>query len=155
MTTKIAKPVLKNKSWLIFENGRKIGTVRAVNRQYLVKIKDRQMELAPTVDVIKNKFDVEFLRYQPADTKSTIVSDYPVVEPVHNPVYNLLHRIPVYTKKLGSRCWYGAGYYAININGNWRVELCPKAIYLIRNKFCGPFKTREEADAVSGTNTLV
>jgi hypothetical protein len=155
MTTKIAKPVLKNKSWLIFEDGHKIGTVRAVNRQYLVKIKDRQQEVVPTVDVIKNKFNVEFLKYQPSDNKHTIVSDYPTVGEVHNPVYNLLHRIPVYTIKQRSRCWYGAGYYAININGHWQVELCPKVIYLIRNKFCGPFKTRDEANAVSSKNTLV
>jgi hypothetical protein len=155
MTTKIAKPVLKNKSWLIFEDGHKIGTVQAVNRQYLVKIKDRQQELAPTVDVVKNKFNVEFLKYQPAVNKATIVSDYPTVGAVYNPVYNLLYRIPMYTQKPRSRCWHGAGYYAVNINGQWRAELCPKVIYLTRNKFCGPFKTREEADAVFGKNTLV
>ena len=74
MTTKIAKPVLKNKSWLIFEDGHKIGTVQAVNRQYLVKIKDRQQELAPTVDVVKNKFNVEFLMTRSTKCYSVINS---------------------------------------------------------------------------------
>jgi hypothetical protein len=154
MNTKIAKPVLKNKSWIILEDGQKVGTVNAVNRQYLVKFTTGQQEVVPSTETVKKRFNVEFEKYQPGP-QTTIVSDYPTVGPVYNPVYDIIKRVPMYTQQRRSRCWYAAGYYAINYNGSWNIELCPKIIHLNRNPFCGPFKTRDEADAISGTNTLV
>jgi hypothetical protein len=155
MTAKIAKPIVKNKSWLLIEDGRKVGSVNAVNRQYLVKFTTGQQEVVPSADTIRKQFNVEFEKYQGSPQQTTIVSDYPTVGSVHNPVYDIMRRIPMYTQQRRSRCWYAAGYYAVNYNGNWCVELCPKIIHLARNPFCGPFKTRDEADEVSSTNTLV
>jgi hypothetical protein len=154
MKTKIAKPILKNKSWVILEDGQKVGTVNAVNRQYLVKFTTGQQEVVPSTETVKKQFNVEFEKYQPKP-QTTIVSDYPTVGAVYNPVYDIMRRIPMYTVKRRSRCWYAAGYYAINYNNAWTIELCPKVIHLARNPFRGPFKTRDDADAVSGTNTLV
>jgi hypothetical protein len=154
MKTKIAKPILKNKSWVILEDGQKVGTVNAVNRQYLVKFTTGQQEVVPSTETVKKRFNVEFEKYQPGP-QTTIVSDYPTVGAVHNPVYDIMRRIPMYTQQRRSRCWYAAGYYAINYNGAWNIELCPKVIHLARNPFRGPFKTRDDADEVSGTHTLV
>jgi len=147
MKTKIAKPVLKNKSWLLFENGKKVGSVNSINRQYVVKLQGGQQEILPNAEIVRKKFNVEFEKYVPV-TQTSIVSEYPTVGTVYNPMYNIIQRIPVYTQQRRSRCWFAAGYYAINYNGDWRTELCPKVIHLNRNPFAGPFKTQKEADSV-------
>ena len=154
MTTKIAKPIVKNKSWLIIEDGCKVGSVNAVNHQYLVKFTTGQQQVVPNADIIRKQFNVEFEKYQYCP-KTSVVSDYPTVGTVYNPVYDVIKHIPIYTQQRRSRCWYAAGYYAINYNGIWAVELCPKIIHLNRNSFYGPFKTKEEANAVHSKNTLV
>jgi len=154
MTAKIAKPIVKNKSWLLIEDGQKVGSVSAVNRQYLIKFTTGQQEVVPSADRVKKQFNVEFEKYQ-TGPQTTIVSDYPTVGAVYNPVYNIVKRIPMYTQQRRSRCWYAAGYYAVNYNGTWSVELCPKVIHLNRNTFCGPFKTQEDADESHSKNTLV
>jgi hypothetical protein len=154
MTAKIAKPIVKNKSWLLIEDGQKVGSVNAVNRQYLVKFTTGQQEIVPNADLVKKRFNVEFEKYQ-TGPETTIVSDYPTVGPVYNPVYNIVKRIPMYTQQQRSRCWFAAGYYAINYNGVWSVELCPKVIHLNRNQFYGPFTSHDHATAVYSKNTLV
>jgi hypothetical protein len=154
MTAKIAKPIVKNKSWLLIEDGRKVGSVSAVNRQYLIKFTTGQQEVVPSADRIKKQFNVEFEKYQ-TGPQTTIVSDYPTVGAVYNPVYNIVKRIPMYTQQRRSRCWYAAGYYAVNYNGTWTIELCPKVIHLNRNAFRGPFKTQDDADESYSKNTLV
>jgi hypothetical protein len=65
---------------------------------------------------------------------------------VYNPIWDVQHKLPLYTKNKKSRSWYAAGWYQVKQRRTWTIEQSPKLITLQRYQYQGPFYTKEEAN---------
>lgn len=141
----IAKPVVKNKYWIVEEDGNKVATIQAVEEGGFSFVHDNTRETFASIKMISKKYNIEFVKAE--KTKSARNSDvygYPCKGNSYNEIYDVARRLPIYTTSLKSRSYFCAGYYLIKFNNSWIKEYCPKLITLNRYEFAGPFKTEEE-----------
>jgi len=138
-----AKPIVKNKFWILQDDNGKVGTVEK-NRGGFVLRTDNYTEEFKTIKTIKNKTNIVF--EDPAEKQKTFknqVNGFPTDSKPYNAVYNVKERLPIFTKKEKSKSWHAAGYYRVTINGNTETMFCPKLILLQRYNYIGPVKTRD------------
>ena len=137
----LAKPVIKNKFWILQEDDRKIGTVENTHNGFLVRAYDREAEFN-TIKTIKNRTNIIFeeapdVKIRPEWQVNGFITD----SKPYNAVYDVKRRLPLFTKKNKSKSWYAAGYYQIEINGTEEIHFCPKLILLQRYEYRGPAKS--------------
>lgn len=138
-----AKPIVKNKFWILQEDDRKVGTVEKNRTGFLVKTPTHAEEFK-TIKTIKNATNIVF--EDPADQKKQFenhVNGFPTDCKPLNAVYNVKDRLPIFTKDEKSKSWFAAGYYRVTINGKTKTMFCPKLILLQRYDYMGPVKTRD------------
>ena len=138
-----AKPVIKNKFWILQDDNGKIGTVEKSKQGFLLKAGD-VLEEFKTIKTIKNKTNIVF--EDPAQKQKSFenqVNGFPTDCKPLNAVYNVKDRLPIFTKKDKSKSWYAAGYYRVTVNGKTETMFCPKLILLQRYDYIGPVKTRD------------
>ena len=139
-----AKPVVKNKYWIVEDDGRKVGTIQ-VAEDGVVLVQDNRRLKYPSIKVLGTAHNIRFVREQRTQTASVdSVYDYPCRTVPYNAIYDLRLRLPLYTTTRKSRSYRCAGYYLVCIDSQWIEEFCPKKIILTRNKFLGPFQSREQ-----------
>jgi hypothetical protein len=145
MTERIAKPVVKNKFWVVEDHGQKIATIQARDDGGFVYVHDEQREYFSNVKNIKQKYDIKFsnLERSKKDNSKTVY-DYPVTGKTFNQVWDVQRRLPIYSKTAKSKSLYCAGYYLIKINSVWTEAFCPKNITLNRYAFIGPFQNKQQ-----------
>lgn len=145
MSERIATPIVKNKFWVVEEQGRRVATIQAREDGGIVYVHDEEREYFPSVNILKKKYNIKFS--STAKSKK-ITSDevygYPVTGKSYNQVYDVVRKLPVYSKSPKSKSLYCAGYYLIKLNDVWTATYCPKNITLNRYDFCGPFRTEKE-----------
>jgi len=138
-----AKPIVKNKYWILKEDDRKIGTVEKNNAGFEVRVND-QVGTFKTIKTLENKTNIRFETTE--DKKLNFenqVNGFPTESKPHNGVFNVQQRLPLFTKKPKSKSWYAAGYYRVTVNGTTEIMFCPKLILLQRYDYMGPAKTRD------------
>jgi hypothetical protein len=138
-----AKPIIKNKFWILQQDNRKVGTVEQKPQGYVVRINDTS-DSFKTIKTIKNRTNIVF--EDSVEQKKSFenqVNGFPTDSKPHNAVYNVKQRLPLFTKKPKSKSWYAAGYYRVTVNGNTQTVFCPKLILLQRYDYMGPVKTRD------------
>jgi hypothetical protein len=146
MSELIAKPVVKNKFWVVEKSGEKIATIQATNNG-IVYVHDEQREYFTTVTNLKQKYKIKFGSADKVKrTISQMVHGYPVNSKAYNEVWDVQRRLPIYGKTPKSKSLFCAGYYLIKLNGIWTEQYCPKNITLSRYEFLGPYKTKEEME---------
>jgi hypothetical protein len=146
MSELIAKPVGKNKFWVVEDSGNKIATIQATNNG-IVYVHDEQREYFSTVKNLKQKYNIKFGSAEKVKHHvSKLVYGYPVSGKTYNEVWDVQRRLPIYSKTLKSKSLFCAGYYLIKLNGIWSQQYCPKNITLSRYEFLGPYKTKEEME---------
>lgn len=145
MSERIATPVVKDKFWVVEEQGTKIATIQAKDDGGFVYVHDDQREYFPSVKILKQKYNIKFAN-KDKQTKAKLnhLYGYPVSGRAYNQVYDVRRRLPVYSKTAKSKSLFCAGYYLIKFNGTWTAAFCPKNITLNRYPFTGPFTTEEE-----------
>lgn len=144
MTT-IAKVIIPNKSWLLEDNGLKIGTLNKQRSSYYILKNGEEVPIGNANDV-KEKLGIIFnntLETKPS-LKEHSVYDFPCNSKPYGAVYNIRRKLPIYAKSTKSKSQYCAGYYAIKFRKGWVKSYCPKLITLDRYPFYGPFKTELE-----------
>ena len=62
MSDIIAKPVVKNKFWIVEEGGEKIATIQAIEEGGFAYVHDEQRELFPSIKMISKKYNIEFVK---------------------------------------------------------------------------------------------
>ena len=148
MTELKAKPVIKNKFWIVEQDGEKVATIQAVDEGGFVYVHDDQRERFPTVRLLKNKLNIVFDKTSvkaPRKIETAAeVYGYPSGFKSYNCLYDVSRRLPIFTKSPKSKSYFCAGHYAIKFNNTWTRAFCPKLITLQRYEFVGPFKTKEE-----------
>tara|TARA_B110000971_G_scaffold191756_1_gene203576 strand:- start:266 stop:742 length:477 start_codon:yes stop_codon:yes gene_type:complete len=148
MTLK-AKPVLKDKFWIVENNEERIGTMAWNDDRYLFSSgietcffdNKRQMKQKFGVDII-------WTDISPSNTvtltKDRIVHGFPTSVTPYNTLYDVKRKLPLFTKSDKSKSAYCAGYYIIEFEKGWVKSHCPKLITIERYNFKGPFKTELE-----------
>lgn len=148
MTELIARPVLKNKYWIVESEGNKVATIQAVEDGGFVYVHDNERERFTTIKLLSKAHNVVFdstsTKKEKIITESHEAHGFPVTNKPWNTLWDVKHQFPVYTKTSKSKSFYCAGYYIIKFNNGWVKSYCPKFITLNRYEYQGPFKTKTE-----------
>ena len=146
MSDIIAKPVVKNKFWIVEEGGEKIATIQAIEEGGFAYVHDEQRELFPSIKMISKKYNIEFVKAEKPKKEKLDVYDvygFPTNTQPNNEVLDVQRYLPIYTKGAKSKSFFCAGYYIIKFSSTWVRAHCPKLITLNRYEYQGPFKTQE------------
>lgn len=146
MTELIAKPVLKNKYWIVEDRGTKIATIQAIEEGGFVYVQDTTRQKYNTIKLLSKEHNIVFDSNPKKEGKPSeySVHDYPIKQKPWNALWDVKHQFPIFTKTSKSKSFYCAGYYLIKFNNGWVKAYCPKFITLNRYTFQGPYKTKEE-----------
>jgi hypothetical protein len=146
MSETIARPVVKNKYWIVENSGNKVATIQAIEEGGYAYVHDDQRERFSSIKLISKKYNIEFAK--PGKIKPDGGSDvygYPATAKSYNKVYDVSRKLPIFSKSSKSRSFFCAGYYLVQYSNTWLQEFCPKLITLNRYKYMGPFKSAQEA----------
>lgn len=141
MTELKATPVVKDKFWIVKEDGEKIATIQAVEEGGFVFVHNDRREMFPTVNVLKKSLNIVFDKpsNRKAGKPAHEVHGFPCNHTPYNVLWDVTRKIPIYTKTDKSKSYFCAGYYLIKFANNWVKAYCPKLITLQRYEFQGPF----------------
>lgn len=142
----VAKPITKNKFWIVEEDGNKVATIQTTPSGVSF-VKNEKRENFVSINLLRDKYNISFEKSKRLKSMSVThdVSGYPCDHKPLNALYNVTMKLPVYTKTLKSKSFYCAGYYLVQYGHEYIIEFCPKLITLNRYEYCGPFTTKTQA----------
>ena len=144
----IALPVIDKQFWILKEDDRKVGNVEACAGGYQVKINNEVIAQYKTIKMVERNINIHFepsVKVEKRKEPIHFVHGYPAGGRVHNPIWNVPLKLPIYTKTKKSKSWHAAGWYTVKKGRHWAVVQDPKLILLQRYPYTGPFKSKEEA----------
>ena len=138
-----ARPIVKNKFWIVEENGNKIATLQATDNN-VVLVKDQQRIAFNDLSELENRYKIKFTK-SVKSKKPTIteIAGFPTDCVPFNVLYDIRKKIPIFTKTKKSKSYYCAGWYLIRYENTWTLDFCPKKIFLERNAYHGPFSSKD------------
>ena len=141
----LAKAVVKNKCWVVEDNGNKVGTI-LTNPYGVVYQHDQTREQFASLKLLSDKYNIVVDKTPPKRiiTESNTVYGYPCEHNANNALWDVKHKLPIFTKGKKSKSFFCAGYYIIKFNNGWVKSYCPKLITLNRYPYAGPYDTAEE-----------
>ena len=147
--TLIAKPVVKNQFWIVTDGNEKVGNVLADGSGFEVKLNGNKTHYKNT-KAIQKVANIEFQNFSSfsSSKKETPLSEYPTTGKVSNSVLDIKRKLHLFTKGTKSKCYYAAGWYTFKQGSEEKVIFCPKYIFIQRYEYRGPFKTKDEAEAL-------
>ena len=149
MTLK-AKPVLKDKFWIIENDEQRIGTMSWNDDRYMFSTSGETCFFDNKRDM-KQKFGADIIWTEVTTSNNNIPDELDLI--VHgfktsvkpyNTMYDVKRKLPLFTKSNKSKSAYCAGYYIIEFEKGWVKSFCPKLITIERYNSKGPFKTELE-----------
>ena len=145
MADRIARPVVKNKFWVVEDQGHRVATIQAVEDGGFVYVHDDQRERFTSIKILSEQYNITFDKSAKKSIKAAEnhIHGYPTQAKPHNELYDVSRRLPVYTKTAKSKSYFCAGYYIVQFESHWAKAYCPKLITLNRYPFRGPFATQE------------
>jgi len=152
-----AKTLVKDKFWIIEENGQKLGTLQKQdNNGWIFLSKKDAREVFHTPENLRERFGIDILTIDPVaetqpeeNTENNFeVHEYPVSQQPYNPMFDVQKQLPIYSKTPKSKSLFCAGYYIICFEKGWRKAYCPKLITLQRYTYKGPIKSKIEMQQV-------
>jgi len=141
-----AKPIVKNKFWIVEKDGEKVATIQR-NTQGVVYVHNNERKLFDNIKNLEKTYNISFdtkVQTKPKAVVTEDISGYPTAHRPHNILKDIKHKSFIYTKSAKSKSYFCAGYYIIEFSNNWMPSFCPKLITLQRYKFQGPFKSKLE-----------
>ena len=140
----VAKVVADKQFWILQEDDRKVGNIEAWDGGYQVRI-NNQVKQFKTIKLAARESNIVFAEEKAVSKPdNTAVHGYPVAGRCYNPVWDVVHHLPIYTKTAKSKSWFAAGWYSIKRGRNWKIVQDPKLIALQRYPYQGPFKNKEQ-----------
>ena len=143
----LAKAIVKNKCWVVEDNGHKVGTILAIPRGVVyVDDRDQHREQFTSLKLLSDKYNIVVDKTPPKRiiTESNTVHGFPFEHKPNNVLWDVKHKLPIYTKGSKSKSFFCAGYYIVKFNNGWVKSYCPKLITLNRYPYAGPYDTLEE-----------
>lgn len=144
-----AKEILKDKFWIVEEQGEKVGTLTKQDDGFLLS-KNGNVTMFPTIKDLSKTFGKNFLTakiYNEDQVVDKSVHGFPTRTYPYNSMFDIQRKLPLFTKSEKSKSIYCAGYYLVKFNVTWLKSFCPKLITIERNQYIGPFKTELEMRA--------
>ena len=142
-----AKTILKDKFWIVEEEGNNIGTLSWGDDRYMFSSKNKTM-FFDNQKQIKKEFGLDMsVEEMPEVTNKSLAKEiynFPTSVLPYNSMYDIKRKLPLFTKSVKSKSLYCAGYYIIRFEKGWVKSFCPKLITIERYDFKGPFKTEIE-----------
>lgn len=144
-----AKPVLKDKFWIVEQDNQRVGTLSWNDDRYIFSSSAETCFFDNTKQM-KKKFgtDVIFVNNSTITEqilpKENNIHGFPTSVTPHNSMYDVKRKLPLFTKSEKSKSMYCAGYYVIQFEKGWVKSFCPKLITVERYNTHGPFKTELE-----------
>ena len=139
-----AKTLVKDKFWIVEENGTKLGTLQKQNDNgWIFLSKSENREVFHTQESLFQKFGFHVFsepavkqeeeksvdKWDVKQAESFEVHGYPCSQKPHNPLWDVQKKLPLYTKTPKSKSMFCAGYYIVKFETvNWRKAYCPKII---------------------------
>lgn len=150
-----AKEVLKDKFWIVEDDGIKIGTLSVSEDQYMLSDSSGIKFFKSQVHFQKSlKSKVNWTDLAITETRAKETNGYPTNCLPFNSIYDVKRKLPLYTKSEKSKSLYCAGYYIIRFDKGWVKSFCPKLITIERYNSKGPFKTEiEMRQSLSNANS--
>jgi hypothetical protein len=137
----LAKSIVKDKFWIVENNGVKYATIQSAP-DGVVFVQDQNREKFPSIKTLKTKYNILFDRAKLTKNEkqnNKQVYGLPIKGKAFNIVYDVVRKLPIYTQSAKSKSCYCAGYYLVNIKGEWEEMFCPKLLVLQRHEFMGPY----------------
>jgi hypothetical protein len=132
--------------WILKQDNQKVGNIQAVDDGFQITIRNKTVSYK-TIPMLRTRENVEFEPAAKAAKESNrMVHGYDAGCRVYNPIWDVKHRLPLFTKDTKSKSWFAAGWYTVKQHRAWKVVQNPKLIVLERYKYQGPFHTKEEAN---------
>ena len=147
--TLIAKPVIDKQFWILQDGNQKVGNIEACAGGYQVKI-NNQIAQFKTIRMAAQRVNIQFETKNKSvvdPSSKNLVHGYPAAGKIHNPIWDVKMKLPIYTKTKKSKSWFAAGWYQVKKGRSWTVTQDPKLIVLQRYPFAGPFASQEIANA--------
>jgi hypothetical protein len=146
----IANPIVKNKCWVINKtNGSKVGSIISSGNGDTMTIHfGNKSEQFVSLKEIGAKYDIKFTKSVKKTPQAPLdVYGYSTDAMPFNTMYDVVRRVPLFTKGAKSKSYFCAGHYMVDLknNGQWKYMFCPKLITLQRYGYQGPFNTVKEA----------
>ena len=137
-----AKEIVKDKFWIVENDGVRVGTLSISEDQYMLSSKDGTRFFKNTRQLQKN-FDasINWTKLEITEVKSREVNGYPTSCDPFNSMFDVKRKLPLFTKSEKSKSLYCAGYYIIRFDKGWVKSFCPKLLTVERYETKGPFKT--------------
>ena len=146
----IAKPLIKDRFWILSKDGKSIGMLNRLGDAFVITANGRKSAFENKKNLLK-KYPLRFIKFNKENVRDTKVEqevyDYPInSKNGYNTIFDLARKLPMFTKRKDSKCWFCAGHYIINFNKiGWTTAYCPKLITLDRYGYKGPYKSVEDA----------
>ena len=141
----VAKVIADKQYWILQADNQKVGNIEAWNGGYQVRIHD-QVKQFKTIKLAARESNIVFEKgVAPSKPDTGMVHGFPVSGRCYNPVWDVAHRLPLYTKTRKSKSWFAAGWYSIKRGRKWKLMQDPKLIALQRYPYQGPFRNKDEA----------
>ena len=109
-----AKEILKNKFWIVENNGLKFGTISLNDEQYILstpsgtQMYHTEKELTSALDK-----KISWTELDITETVAKEIHGYPTNSTPYNPMFDVKQKLPLFTKSDKSKSLYCAGYYTI------------------------------------------
>ena len=152
--TVTAKEIIKDKFWIVENNGEKIATLSMNDNKFIfndnkgTKFYDDKQMMQKEIGM-----PVSWDALTITEIPKFEVYNYPTSCAPHNVLYDVKKGLPLFTKSIKSKSLYCAGYYIIHFEKGWVKSFCPKLITLEKYDFKGPFKTKiQMKDALGKAN---
>lgn len=142
-----AKEILKDKFWIVEDEGEKVGTLSFNDDKFMLSSltgtrffeNERQLKKGLGQDVNWQKLQITEVQ----ETQKEI-HGFPTSCTPFNSMYDIKRKLPLFTKSDKSKSIYCAGFYVIKFDKGWVKSFCPKLITIERYENKGPFKTELE-----------
>lgn len=151
----IAKPVVADAYWVVTDGEQKVGNVIAAKNGYNLILGDNVQHCANTADIMR-EYSIQFEnRKNKTIANGTPYAVWPTTGKTYNNMLDIKRRLHLYTKSRASKCYYVAGYFALQLNGIWSIVHCPKYIFVQRYQYSGPYMTEYEAQEWVNSATAI
>jgi hypothetical protein len=149
MMTLTAKPVVKNKFWIVEQDGEKVATIQSTV-DGVVFVHNEQRERFASIKLLGTKYNITFSNAAtPEPANEFQVDGFPCDIKPHNALLDISKKLPVFTKTESSKSFFCAGHYLIKFNVGYVQSFCPKLITLNRYEYLGPFASKAEMQAAA------
>ena len=141
----LAKSVYKNKYWIVEDDGCRVASILPNPNGVTLIHKGQRLKFS-NLKNLSERYNIVVDKSKPAKTKTenNEVYGYPCEHRAHNILWDVKHKLPIFTKGNKSKSFFCAGYYIVKFINGWVKSYCPKLITLNRYPYQGPFKSQEE-----------